>query len=69
MVGLAKVHPNHTILLYHYTTNNDYTRYNVCSAWFIDTRILCAKIVIGNIRTMYTFYITHHSIVHEYKAL
>ena len=26
-------------LLYHYTINNDYMWYNVCSAWFLDIRI------------------------------
>ena len=30
-----------TVILYHYTIkfNNDYTRYNICSAWFLDIRI------------------------------
>ena len=25
-----------TVILYLYTINNDYTRYNICSAWFLD---------------------------------
>ena len=30
-----------TVILYHYTytINNDYARYNICSAWFLDTVI------------------------------
>ena len=28
-----------TVLLYHYTISNGYTRYNICSAWFLDNRI------------------------------
>ena len=28
-----------TVILYHYTINNDYTRYSICSAWFLDIRI------------------------------
>ena len=28
-----------TVILYHYTINNDYTRYNICSTWFLDIRI------------------------------
>ena len=28
-----------TIILYHYTLNNEYTRYNICSAWVLDIRI------------------------------
>ena len=25
-----------TVILYHYTIYSDYTRYNICSAWFLD---------------------------------
>ena len=27
-----------TVILYHYTINNDYTRYNICSAWILDNK-------------------------------
>ena len=28
-----------SVILYHYTLNNDNTWYNVCIAWFLDIRI------------------------------
>ena len=27
------------IILYHYTTNDNFTWYNICKAWFLDIRI------------------------------
>ena len=29
-----------SVLLYHYILNNEYTRYYICSAWFLDIVIL-----------------------------
>ena len=28
-----------TVILYHHTLYNDYTRYNICSGWFLDILI------------------------------
>ena len=33
------------VILYHYTVNNDYTWYYICSAWFLDIIIsTCSEI-------------------------